>query len=87
VAIIHTDKWEKSKGLGDTIEKIAIRTGIKSVVDAVSEITKKDCGCDKRKEMLNNPNLPINRIFYKLKYVVLYNLYCIRRFDDFVIMP
>jgi len=40
---------EKSKGLGDTIEKIAKITGIKKVVEAVTE----DCGCQKRKEMLN----------------------------------
>ena len=38
------------KGLGDTIEKITKATGIKRVVNAVS----KDCGCDKRKEKLNN---------------------------------
>ena len=39
----------KSKGLGDTIEKIAKITGIKKVVEAVTE----DCGCQKRKAMLN----------------------------------
>jgi len=43
----------ESKGLGDTIEKITVATGIKQVVDTVSEITKKDCGCKKRKEKLN----------------------------------
>lgn len=67
MAIIHTDKWANSKGLGDTIEKIAIRTGIKSVVNAIFEITKKDCGCDKRKEKLNNPDLLVNKIFYNIK--------------------
>ena len=35
----------KSKGLGDTIEKITSVTGIKKVVDAVSKVTKKPCGC------------------------------------------
>ena len=35
----------KSKGLGDTIEKITSVTGIKKVVDAVSKGTKKLCGC------------------------------------------
>jgi hypothetical protein len=67
LAIIHTDKWVKSKGLGDTIEKITIRTGIKSVVNAISEITKQDCGCDKRKKELNNPDLLVNKIFYNKK--------------------
>ena len=40
----------KSKGLGDTIEKITKATGIKKVVDLLTD----DCGCDKRKEKLNN---------------------------------
>tara|TARA_R110000751_G_scaffold25435_1_gene69027 strand:- start:45 stop:218 length:174 start_codon:yes stop_codon:yes gene_type:complete len=43
----------KSKGLGDTIEKITKVTGIKAVADAVSKVTKKPCGCKKRKEALN----------------------------------
>jgi len=44
---------KKSKGLGDTIEKITEATGIKAVVEAVSEATGIDCGCDARKELLN----------------------------------
>ena len=43
----------ESKGLGDTIEKITVATGIKQVVDTVSEVTGKDCGCKARKEKLN----------------------------------
>ena len=43
----------KSKGLGDTIEKITTATGIKKVVDTVSKVTKKPCGCGKRKAALN----------------------------------
>ena len=45
---------QKSKGLGDTIEKITKATGIKKVVDKVSKVTGKDCGCNKRKDFLNN---------------------------------
>jgi len=44
---------EKSKGLGDSIEKFTKATGIKKVVDKISEVTKKDCGCGKKKETLN----------------------------------
>ena len=33
--------------------KITKATGIKKVVDTVSKITGKDCGCNNRKEMLN----------------------------------
>ena len=40
-------------GLGDTIERITTATGIKAVVDAIAEKTGKDCGCAKRKELLN----------------------------------
>ena len=49
VKIKKTNKME-SKGLGDTIEKITTATGIKRVV---SNITRKPCGCGKRKEKLN----------------------------------
>ena len=46
-------KKQKSKGLGDTIEKFTKATGIKKVVDTVSKVTGKDCGCGKRKDNLN----------------------------------
>lgn len=44
---------EKSKGLGDTIEKITEYTGIKKVVETVAKVTGKDCGCNKRRDTLN----------------------------------
>ena len=40
----------KSKGLGDTIEKITTATGVKKFVH---KITSGGCGCEKRKQMLN----------------------------------
>jgi hypothetical protein len=40
---------EKSKGLGDTVAKITKFTGIKAIVDSVTE----DCGCEARQEWLN----------------------------------
>jgi hypothetical protein len=55
----------KSKGLGDSIEKITTSTGIKKAVDYVAKKTKTDCGCSERKKNLNNPNLLVNKIFYK----------------------
>ena len=48
------DPPEKSHGLGDTIEKITKATGIRAVVDAVSKVLGKDCGCEARKEWLNS---------------------------------
>ena len=44
---------EKSKGLGDSIEKFTTATGIKKVVNKISKATGKDCGCGKRKDTLN----------------------------------
>ena len=48
---------EKSKGLGDSIEKFTKATGIKSFAQVVARSgmlgKKKDCGCDKRKDALN----------------------------------
>ena len=43
----------KSKDLGDSIEKFTKATGIKKVVDTVVKATGKDCGCKKRKNNLN----------------------------------
>jgi hypothetical protein len=52
---------KKHYGFGDTIHAITKATGIEKVVKAVAG---EDCGCNERKEMLNNPNLLINKIFY-----------------------
>ena len=43
----------KSKGLGDSIERITKATGIKKVVDKISEVTGIDCGCSERAAKLN----------------------------------
>jgi hypothetical protein len=50
------------EGLGDVIEVITKATGIKAVVETISEVTGKPCGCDKRKERLNK------FISFKTKY-------------------
>jgi hypothetical protein len=43
------------KGLGDTVEIVTKVTGIKSAVESVTKaMGKEDCGCDRRKEQLNN---------------------------------
>ena len=41
---------KKSKGLGDSVEKILKATGIDKVA---KKVLGDDCGCDKRKEALN----------------------------------
>jgi hypothetical protein len=60
-----TETSRTSNGLGDTIEKITTATGIKYVVKKASEILDVPCGCDERKEALNDPDLLVNKIFYK----------------------
>ena len=52
---------KKSKGLGDSIEWFAKKTGIHSVVQAGAKaVGKKDCGCGKRKDALNK-KFPYNK--------------------------
>ena len=45
---------KKSKGLGDTIEKITTATGLNALTHMLEDKgIIKDCGCGKRKEKLN----------------------------------
>ena len=45
----------KSKGLGDSIEKFTKMTGVHSLAQMGARIMgKKDCGCNKRKKTLND---------------------------------
>jgi hypothetical protein len=43
----------KSKGFGDDVEKFTKATGIKTIVDKVSEGLNIPCGCGARKNKLN----------------------------------
>lgn len=43
----------KSRGLGDSIEKVTQMTGVKKVVETISKKMGKDCGCGKRADALN----------------------------------
>ena len=53
---------EKSRGLGDTIEKFTTATGIKNVVTKVTKaVGAEDCGCGQRRDTLN-------RVFPYKKY-------------------
>jgi len=43
------------QGLGDTVEKITTKTGIKTLVEQITKLLgKEDCGCDARKKWLND---------------------------------
>ena len=50
----------KSRGLGDSIHKFTKATGIKSVVDKVSQGLNIPCGCEARREPLNRM-VPYNK--------------------------
>lgn len=43
----------KSKGFGDTVHKFTKATGIKTMVERVSEGLNIPCGCEARREALN----------------------------------
>ena len=49
----YSENNNESKGLGDTIAKITKFTGIDKLVDGISKVTGKDCGCEDRKNSLN----------------------------------
>lgn len=54
---------KKHKGFGDTVAALAETTGIKTLVESITE----DCGCQERQASLNNPDLLINKLFYGTK--------------------
>ena len=43
----------RSKGLGDDLEKIFKKTGVKTIVDRVSQGLNIPCGCQGRKQAMN----------------------------------
>ena len=44
---------QKSRGLGDTVEKFTRKTGIKTVVHGINRVTGRPCNCDGRQTDLN----------------------------------
>jgi hypothetical protein len=45
---------EGSTGLGDTVEKITRKTGVKKAVKKIFDKLGSDCGCDERQKKLNS---------------------------------
>lgn len=59
---------KKSQGFGDSMSKIAKAIAADKAADKIAEaLGLEDCGCGKRQEKLNNPDLLVNKIFYKNK--------------------
>jgi len=48
--LLNMTATSKSKGLGDTVEKITRATGIKKLVEKYGP---EDCGCSQRQDKLN----------------------------------
>ena len=43
----------KSRGFGDSVEKFTTKTGIKNIVEHISQGLNIPCGCEQRKNTLN----------------------------------
>ena len=43
----------KSKGLGDTVQKIAKKVGADKIAKTYEKVTGKPCGCGNRQDTLN----------------------------------
>lgn len=49
------EQVQESKGLGDTIAKVTNALGIDKLAEEVAQaMGKEDCGCNKRREKLND---------------------------------
>jgi len=58
----------RSQGFGDDLAKVAKKLGLDKVANNTAKaFGMKDCGCGARQESLNNPDLLINKVFYKKK--------------------
>ena len=42
-----------SRGLGDTIARIAHATGVDQIAHAFERVTGRECGCERRRQALN----------------------------------
>lgn len=66
VSVSNVQVIRSHKGLGDTVEFLLQKTGIAYAVKmAASSVGITDCGCEKRKEILNEN--PISKALYKNK--------------------
>jgi hypothetical protein len=55
----------KHKGAGDTIEAVLKTLYADKIAEAIARgVGADDCGCEERKNQLNNPDLLINKLLY-----------------------
>lgn len=59
---------KKSEGFGSDIAKTAKLIGAEKAAQRIAKsLGYEDCGCKDREKALNDPNLLVNKIFYKNK--------------------
>lgn len=59
---------KKHKGLGDSIAAVSKSVYADKIAEAIAKaVGAEDCGCAKRQEALNNPDLLINKLLYGSK--------------------
>jgi len=57
---------KRSQGFGDDVAKFAKLIKADKAADAIAKkLGYNGCGCGERQESLNNPDLIINKVFYK----------------------
>ena len=57
-----------SHGFGSDIAKVTKLTGVDFIAKKIAQsLGYEDCGCAGRAEALNNPDLLVNKVFYKNK--------------------
>lgn len=61
---------EAPRGLGDVVESITKATGIKKVVEVVSEALDIDCGCQERKQEWNKVTIESIKNVFRRKSIV-----------------
>lgn len=57
---------KRSQGFGDDVAKFTNAIKLDIAADKIAKaLGYKDCGCGERQQELNNPDLLVNKIFYK----------------------
>jgi hypothetical protein len=61
---------KRSHGFGSDIAKVTKLTGVDFIAKKIAQsLGYEDCGCAGREQALNNPDLLVNKVFYKTKEV------------------
>ncbi len=57
---------KKTEGFGSAIEKVTKAIGLDKAAEQIAQaMGYQDCGCAARKKALDNPDLLVNKVFFK----------------------